>query len=205
MSSRLLRKRPSRIGPAVVVALHGAAPGRGARLVRRSRPSRPRAPWMRRCSVRAAARVPGPESSAADPSSGLGALSALHWSSGVVIGTGLIVALLGLIALLLGISPGARGITGVKAPAPDHIGDLEVAVPTSALSQIAAAAADEVDGVSGVKASSNATSTIVTFSTPIRDHEPIRAEVEAAVRQRFDAISFDRVPTVKVQARRSQS
>lgn len=200
MSSRLLRKRPSRIGPAVVVALLVLllAVGLG---------------WFAVAAIVTSGTVDAPlfgtaagyGATSADPSSGLGGLSALHWSSGVVIGTGLIVALLGLIALLLGVSPGARRITGVKANTPDHIGDLEVAVPTSSLSQIAAAAADEVDGVSGVKASSNATSTIVTFSTPIRDHEPIRAEVEAAVRQRFDAISFDRAPTVKVQARRSQS
>ncbi|UVI35807.1 DUF6286 domain-containing protein [Brevibacterium spongiae] len=195
MSTRLLRKRPSRIGPAVVVALILLllAVGLGWASV---------AAFVSAGSVDAA--LTG-TTGASGSGSGLGQLGATQWSSGVVIGSGMVLAILGLIALILGIAPGARRSTAVSTPVPEHIGDLEVAVPTAALSHIAAAAADGVDGVSGVKASSNAASTIVTFSTPVRDHEPIRAEVEAAVRERFDSISFDRKPTVKVQARRSQS
>ena len=191
MSTRLLRKRPSRIGPAVVVALILLllAVGLGWAGI---------AAFVSFGSV-AAALIEAPDTAIAE------AAGNLHWNSAVVIAVGIVLALLGLIAFILGISPGARRILGVSAAGSEHIGDFEVALPTSALSQIAAAAADGVDGVSGVKASSNAKSTIVTFSTPVRDFEPIRAEVEAAVRERFASISFDRPPTVKVQARRSQS
>ena len=191
MSTRLLRKRPSRIGPAVVVALILLllAVGLG---------------WagiaaFASFGTLAAGLIEAPESGIAE------AAGNLHWNSAPVIAVGVTLALLGLIALILGVSPGARRILGVRADGAEHIGDFEVALPTSALSQIAAAAADGIDGVSGVKASSNAKSTIVTFSTPVRDFEPIRAEVEAAGRERFASISFDRTPTVKVQARRSQS
>ncbi|SDS01704.1 hypothetical protein SAMN04489752_0802 [Brevibacterium siliguriense] len=191
MSTRLLRKRPSRIGPAVVVALVLLllAVGLGWAAI---------AAFVSTGSVTAA--LTGPSGSAVAEAAGN-----LHWNSAPVIAVGAVLALLGLIALILGISPGARRILGVRADGSDHIGDFEVALPTSALSQIAAAAADGVDGVSGVKAASSVKSTIVTFSTPIRDHEPVRAEVEASVRNRFTSISFDRTPTVKVQARRSQS
>ncbi|WP_169253473.1 DUF6286 domain-containing protein [Brevibacterium sp. 'Marine'] len=191
MSTRLLRKRPSRIGPAVIVALILLllAVGLG---------------W----AGIAAFIATGSVAAALTGTTGLPVAEAagnLHWNSAVVIAVGIVLALLGLIALILGVSPGARRILGVRAQGAEHIGAFDVAMPTSALSQIAAAAADGVDGVSGVKASSNAKSTIVTFSTPIRDCEPIRAEVEAAVTDRFASISFDRTPTVKVQARRSQS
>ncbi|WP_423058487.1 DUF6286 domain-containing protein [Brevibacterium linens] len=191
MSTRLLRKRPSRIGPAVVVALILLllAVGLGWAGI---------AAFASFGTV-AAGLIEAPESGIAE------AAGNLHWNSAPVIAAGVILALLGLIALILGVSPGARRILGVRADGAEHIGDFEVALPTSALSQIAAAAADGIDGVSGVKASSNAKSTIVTFSTPVRDFEPIRAEVEAAVKDRFASISFDRTPTVKVQARRSQS
>lgn len=191
MSTRLLRKRPSRIGPAVVVALILLllAVGLGWAGI---------AAFASFGTV-AAGLIEAPESGIAE------AAGNLHWNSAPVIAVGVTLALLGLIALILGVSPGARRILGVRADGAEHIGDFEVALPTSALSQIAAAAADGIDGVSGVKASSNAKSTIVTFSTPVRDYEPIRAEVEAAVNDRFASISFDRTPTVKVQARRSQS
>ena len=191
MSTRLLRKRPSRIGPAVVVALILLllAVGLGWAGI---------AAFASFGTV-AAGLIEAPESGIAE------AAGNLHWNSAPVIAVGVTLALLGLIALILGVSPGARRILGVRADGAEHIGDFEVALPTSALSQIAAAAADGVDGVSVVKASSNAKSTIVTFSTPVRDYEPIRAEVEAAVNDRFASISFDRTPTVKVQARRSQS
>ena len=191
MSTRLLRKRPSRIGPAVVVALILLllAVGLGWAGI---------AAFASFGTV-AAGLIEAPESGIAE------AAGNLHWNSAPVIAVGVTLALLGLIALILGVSPGARRILGVRADGAEHIGDFEVALPTSALSQIAAAAADGIDGVIGVKASSNAKSTIVTFSTPVRDFEPIRAEVEAAVKDRFASISFDRTPTVKVQARRSQS
>lgn len=191
MSTRLLRTRPSRIGPAVVVAFLVLllAVGLG---------------WFGIAAFvsfgsAASALIEAPDSGIAD------AAGILHWNSALVITIGVILALLGLIAVILGVSPGARRILGVRTDGSEHIGDFEVALPTSALSQIAAAAADGIDGVGGVKASSNAKSTIVTFSTPIRDSEPIRAEVETAVKDRFASISFDRTPTVKVQARRSQS
>ncbi|MGC2939554.1 MULTISPECIES: DUF6286 domain-containing protein [unclassified Brevibacterium] len=188
MSTRLLRKRPARIGPATLsaIVLLALAVGLG---------------WAGIAALVAtgSAAAPLTGTSTAEAAGGL------HWNSALVIAVGVVLALLGLVALILGLSPGARRILGVSADGSDHIDDFEVAMPTSALSQIAAAAADGVDGVSGVKASSNAKSTIVTFSTPIRDSEPIRAEVEAAVKDRFAAISFDRTPAVKVQARRSQS
>lgn len=189
MSTRMLRSRPARVTPAAIVAivllLIAVALG-----------------WIGVAAIAAAGGVDAPMDRGW---SGLDAVGAQTWNSGVVIGTGLGLTVLGLIVLIAGIAPGARRLTGYQSQTPEHIGRLEVALPTSALSNLAAATADSVDGVSSVKASSNAKSTIVTFSTPVRDNESIRTEVETAVRQRFESISFDRTPTVRVHAQRSQA
>lgn len=189
MSTKMLRSRPARVVPATIVAivllLIAVALG-----------------WI---GVAAIAAAGGIDAAMNDGWDGLAALGSQTWNSGIVIGVGLGLAVLGLVVLIVGVSPGARRLSGYRTQAPEHIGRLEVALPTSALSNLAAASADSVDGVSSVKAASNANSTIVTFSTPIRDNETIRAEVEAAVRQRFETISFDRTPTVKVHAQRRQA
>ena len=102
MSTRLLRKRPSRIGPAVVVALILLllAVGLGWAGI---------AAFASFGTV-AAGLIEAPESGIAE------AAGNLHWNSAPVIAVGVTLALLGLIALILGVSPGARRILG---PSPD--------------------------------------------------------------------------------------
>lgn len=189
MSTKMLRSRPARVAPATIVAtvllLFAVALG-----------------WV---GVAAIATAGGIDAAMNDGWDGLAALGSQTWNSGIAIGVGIGLAVLGLVVLIAGVLPGARRLSGYRAQAPEHIGRLEVALPTSALSTLAAAAADSVDGVSSVKAASNVNSTIVTFSTPIRDNQVISAEVEAAVRQRFETISFDHIPTVKVHAQRRQA
>ena len=115
MSTRLLRKRPSRIGPAVVVALILLllAVGLGWAGI---------AAFASFGTV-AAGLIEAPESGIAE------AAGNLHWNSAPVIAVGVTLALLGLIALILGVSPGARRILGVRADGAEHIGDFEVALP----------------------------------------------------------------------------
>ena len=190
MSTRVFRTRPARVVPAVVVAvvllLIAVALG-----------------WAAIAAIAAG----GGSANAAmtDGYSGFESLGRLQWAAPAVIAAGCVLALLGLIALIAGISPGGRRIIGYRAEAPEHIEHFEVVLPTSALSNLAAAAADSVDGVSSVRAASNASSTNVSFSTPVRDNAEIRDEVDAAVTQRFASIALDRTPTVKVRAQRRQS
>ncbi|HCG57422.1 MULTISPECIES: DUF6286 domain-containing protein [Brevibacterium] len=189
MSPRLFRARPARVVPAVIVAILILAIGAGLA-------------W----AAIAAISVGGSGDSAL--SSGFSVfndLGAAQWGAAAIIAVGVVLVVLGLIFTIAGISPGAKRFAGYRAEAPEHIARFEVVLPTTALSNLAAAAADSVDGVSSVRASSNASSTNVTFSTPVRDNDQIRTDVDAAVAQRFSQIAFDRTPTVKVRTLRRQA
>ncbi|MCF2586697.1 DUF6286 domain-containing protein [Brevibacterium sp. UCMA 11752] len=186
MSTRLFRARPARVVPAVILAILilAIAVALG---------------W----AAIAAIVSDGSGSSALSSGfSGFAALGTMSWAAAAIITAGAVITVLGLIFLIIGISPGAKRNIGYRAQAPEHIDRFEVVLPTSALSNLAAAAADSVDGVSSVRAASNASSTNVTFSTPVRDSDEIRHDVDAAVTQRFASIAFDRTPTVKVRAQR---
>ncbi|WP_231443401.1 DUF6286 domain-containing protein [Brevibacterium zhoupengii] len=189
MSARLLRARPARVVPAVILAILilviAVALG-----------------WA---AIAAIASAGSGSSALSDGIPGLSSLREMTWGAAAIIATGVVIALLGLIFLFIGISPGAKRNIGYRTQTPEHIERFEVVLPTSALSGLAAAAADSVDGVSSVRAASDASSTNVTFSTPVRDNDEIRRDVDAAVTQRFASIAFDRTPTVKVRAHRRQA
>lgn len=189
MSPRLFRARSARVVPAVIVALIllALAVGLG---------------WA---AIAAIAAGSSGDSALSSGFSGFTDLGAAQWGATAIIAVGAALLLLGLIFTIAGISPGAKRIIGYRAEAPEHTARFEVVLPTSALSNLAAAAADSVDGVSSVRAASNASSTNITFSTPIRDNDQIRTDVDAAVSQRFSQIAFDRTPTVKVRAQRRQA
>lgn len=189
MSPRLFRARPARVVPAVIVALIllALAVGLG---------------WA---AIAAIAAGSSGDSALSSGFSGFTDLGAAQWGATAIIAVGAALLLLGLIFTIAGISPGAKRIIGYRAEAPEHTARFEVVLPTSALSNLAAAAADSVDGVSSVRAASNASSTNITFSTPVRDNDQIRTDVDAAVSQRFSQIAFDRTPTVKVRAQRRQA
>lgn len=190
MSTRLFRARPARVVPAVIVAfaLLAIAVALG---------------WVAIAAIAISGGSGDAALSAVFP--GIGELGSIQWGAGAIIAAGIVLAFVGLLFVIAAISPGAKRIIDFRVEAPEHIERLEVVAPTSALSHLAAAAADSVDGVSSVRAASNATSTNVSFSTPVRDNAEIRNDVDAAVTQRFAAIAFDRTPTVKVRALRRQS
>lgn len=189
MTPRLFRTRPARIMPAVIVAIIilALAVGLG---------------WAAIAAITAGGSG---DSALSSGYSGFTDFGTAQWGATAIIAAGAALLLLGLIFTIAGISPGAKRIIGYRAETPEHIGRLEVVLPTSALSNLAAAAADSVDGVSSVRAASNASSTNITFSTPVRDNDQIRAEVDAAVSQRFSQIALDRTPSVKVHAQRRQA
>lgn len=189
MSPRLFRARPARVMPAVIVAI--------IILVL--------AVCLGWAAISAVAAGGSGDSALSSGFSGFTDLGAAQWGATAIIAVGASLVLLGLIFTFAGISPGAKRIIGYRAETPEHITRLEVVLPTSALSNLAAAAADSVDGVSSVRAASNASSTNITFSTPVRDNDQIRTEVDAAVSQRLRQIAFDRTPSVKVHAQRRQA
>lgn len=187
MSAKLLRARPARVVPAVIVAILilALAVGLG---------------WVGIAAILASNGAM--DSALTNGLPGLDGFGSQQWGSPVIITIGIALALVGLILVIAAVSPGHKRLTGYRAETPDHIDRFEVALPTSALSNLAAAAADSVDGVSSVRAASNATSTNITFTTPVRDNAQIRNDVDSAVTERFASIAFDRTPTVKVHAQR---
>lgn len=188
MSARLFRARPARVVPAVIVAI--------ALLII--------AVTLGWTAIAAISTAGSADATLSAGFSGATALGTVRWGAAAIIAAGAVLALVGLIVAIAGISPGARRIIGHRAETPEHIGRLEVVLPTSALANLAAAAADSVDGVSSVRAASNAGSTNVTFSTPVRESDEICDDVQTAVTRRFAQIAFDRTPTVKVRAQRRQ-
>lgn len=188
MSAQLLRARPARVVPSVIVAvvllLIAVALG-----------------WA---GIAAIAQAGSADASLETVLPGIAGAESLQWSTPAVIAAGIVLGLIGLVLVILAISPGARRILGLQAPAAEHVERLEVAMPTSALSDLAASAADSVDGVARVRASSNTRSSIVTFTTPVRDTAEIRGEVADSVTRRLSSIDFVRQPSVRVHAVRRQ-
>ena len=192
MSARLFRTRPARVVPAVVVAIVILA----------------LAVALGWAAIAAIAVSDSADSALSAGFSGIWALDELgaaQWGAAAIIAVGIALVLLGLILAIAGISPGAKRNLVYRASAPEHIDRFEVVLPTRTLSNLAAAAADAVDGVSSVRAASNASSTNVIVSTPLRDNDEIRTDVDAAVSERFARIAFDRTPSVKVRALRRQA
>ena len=196
MSPRLFRARPARVVPAVIVAIIilALAVGLG---------------WA---AIAAIAAEGSGDSALSSGFSGFTDLGAAQWGATAIIAMGAVLMLLGLIFMIAGISPGARRlirsislIPANGATTPPHPARVGVFRPPAAVPKRAAAPPDSVDGVSSVRAASNASSTNITFSTPVRDNDQIRTDVDAAVSQRFSQIAFDRTPTVKVRAQRRQA
>ena len=187
MSAHLLRARPARVVPSVIVAVVFllVAVGLG---------------WAGIADIAQS----GAEAALTTTLPGVSGAESLQWGMPIVIGAGIVLGVIGLILIILAISPGPRRIVGFRAPTSEYIEQFEVALPTSAVSDLAAAAADSVDGVSRVRAASNARSTIVTVATPVRDTAAIRSDVGQAVTDRLSAIGFDRQPSVRVHAQRRQ-
>lgn len=158
-TSRSLRRRPSRVVPAGIVAVVMLVLGAltvtaaGARLAQGAWPAQ---------VTRAAAPV-----------------ASLTWGSSALVATSAVVAVLGLLLLVAGIKRGPFRTTRLQAPEGGQVPETEYVISTRALTRLAAARADGVDGVERVEQ-------VTTSGSARRLHVRVRttSEQSAAIRDR---------------------
>lgn len=180
--SRRLRRRPSRTVPAAIVAVVLVALGALAavvavgRLVNGTWPSQ----------ISAAAR----------------SVSALTWGSTAVLAVGAVVALVGLILLSAGIKLGAFNTATLHTSQPNQtVGDTDFVISTRSLARLAAARADQVDGVDKVSASASARRVHLQVTTTSEQAAVIRDQVREGVTETISGVGVQPMPRVTATVR----
>lgn len=180
--SRQLRRRPSRTVPATVVALVILALGVLTAIASTSR------------------LVSG--SWPATVSSAAAAVAPLAWASTAVLASGAVVALLGLVLLVAGVKLGSsRTATLTAGGVGDAVGGTEFVISTRSLARMAAARADQVDGVDKVSASASARRVELQVTTTSEHVDEIRRQVTEGVTERLAATGVQPVPRVRATVR----
>jgi len=180
--SRRLRRRPSRIVPASIVAVVLLAVGALAavvaiaRLVNRT--------W------------PSPVTTAAS------GVTVLTWGSAAIITAAAVTALIGLVLLIAGLKLGAFRTARLQ-PASDKGGtaDTDFVISTRAMARLAAARADLVDGVDKVSASASGRRVRVRAATTSEQSEEIRSRISEGVTQTLSAAGVQPMPRVTATVR----
>jgi hypothetical protein len=175
--SRRLGGRPSRTVPASIVAVILLAIGALAavlaiaRLVNGTWPS----------------QVTGAASSAA----------ALTWGSVAVIAGGAVVALVGLVLLVAGVTLGAFKTAQLQpGQSSDTVVDTDFVISTRAMARLAAARADQVDGVDKVSASASGRRVRLKVTTTSEQADEIRDHVQQGVSETLSGAGVRPMPRV---------
>jgi hypothetical protein len=127
------------------------------------------------------------------------------WGSTTVLATGAVVLVLGVVLLLAAVVPGRRSGAAIALQV-ENAEESEVVLTQRGLARLAAAAADEVDGVEhvDVSASSTAVRVLAVTSSP-DDADTVRSAVEEAVRSRLDVLGTGPVRPVRSRVRVKES
>ncbi|HEY5821281.1 MAG TPA: DUF6286 domain-containing protein [Propionibacteriaceae bacterium] len=179
--SRNLRRRPSRTVPATIVAIVllalGALTAIAAivRLVDGSWPTQ----------VTGAA----------------GTVSSATLGSAVVIASGAVLALLGLILLIAGLKRGAFKTAQLAVPAGGAIAETDYVISTRAMARLAAGRADTLDGVDKVSASASGRRVHVQVATTSEQTYEIRERVRQGVVKTLTEAGVHPAPRVTAAVR----
>ena len=179
--SRRLRRRPSRIVPATIVAVVLLALGALtalaaiARLVNGTWPTQ----------VTSTAPT----------------VAALTWGSSAVITAGAVLALIGLVLLVAGVKLGAFRTVQLAAPAGGEVGETDYVISTRAMAHLAAAQADTVDGVDKISASASGRRVHVSVTTASEQADQICDRVQQGVTDRLTAAGVSPAPRVTATVR----
>lgn len=179
--SRRLRRRPSRVVPATIVAVVLLALGVLTAIAAISRLVT--GTWD--------SRVTGPA----------GSIAALTWGSTAVITTGVVLAVVGLVLLVAGLKLGAFRTVQLAAPAGGQVDETDYVISTRALARLAAAQADTVDGVDHVSASASGRRVHVGVTTDSEQADEIRGRVQSGVTERLVAAGVSPAPKVSTTVR----
>jgi hypothetical protein len=180
--SRRLRHRPSRVIPATLTSVVLLAVGALAallaitRLVDGSWPT----------------QATGPAAT----------LTALTWGSAATLTTGAVVALLGLILLVAGLKRGAFSSTALQSSSSNPaVHDTDFVISTRAVARLAAARADQVDGVDGVTASASGRHVHLKVTTTSEQVQQIRDQVNQGVSATLTGAGLHPTPRVSTTVR----
>lgn len=184
MSRTPLSRRPTRTVPAAITALIITAVGAGAlwasitRLVTQSWPSLLTAP--------------------------ANAIATLTWSSVTTIIIAVVLAVVGLIALICAIKPGAPTTLPLSLAG---VADTEMVIGRRSVARLSTALADLVDGVDQVTAIASRRTVRLVVRTPTDDDPRAVAEIRSAVTEQVTAglmsTGLTPTPTVSVTVRTS--
>lgn len=181
-ASKRLRRRPSRTVPATIVAVGLLALG-----------------------VLAAIAAVGRLVTGAWPravTDAAGAVSDYTWATPAVIVAGGVAALLGLILVIAALTPGRYRVAELHlADADTTVRDTDYVISTRALARLAAAKADQVDGVDRVAASASGRRVHVRITTTSEQGMQIRERVLSAVTDALSATGVQPMPRITAVVR----
>lgn len=177
-----LRRRPSRTIPATIVAVALLASGALtavvaiARLVNGTWPS----------------QVTGAASS----------VSRMTWASAAVLTAGTATALIGLILLIAGVKLGAFKTATLQPGHPSEtVGDTDFVIATRSMARLAAARADQVDGVDKVSASASPRRVHLQVTTTSEQAAEIRDHVLRGVTEIISGAGVQPMPRITTTVR----
>lgn len=179
--SRRLLRRPSRVVPATIVAALLLAVGLLA-------------------AVAAVTQLvndawPDPVNDAAAE------LTDLSWGSAVVVVSAVVLAVIGLLVLVAGLSPGRLRTARLHASEGDSIEVCDYVISTRGLARLAAARADTIDGVDRVSVSATGRRVRLRVTTASEQTGQIRDRVQQSVTAALTGAGLSPVPRVSTTVR----
>lgn len=129
-------------------------------------------------------------------------LQASTWQDPGVVGAGVVLVVLGLVAVLAAALPGPRVVLALQAVDGGRAVD---GISRSGLRRVARHAAEEVDGVGSADASVDAGRVVVRVRSALHDQADLRRRVEGAVQERLAAVPLVRPPRVEVRTSATRS
>ena len=130
------------------------------------------------------------------------AVAGLIWGSPAVLSAGAVLALLGLVLLIAGIKPGGLKTASLSLGRPSGaVADTEFVISTRSLARLAAASADQVDGVDDVSASASGRRVQLHVTTTSEQADQIRRQVTERVTERLTATGVQPPPRVSTTVR----
>lgn len=180
--SRSLRRRPSRTVPAMIVAVVLLVIGVLTAVAAISRLVDGRWP--------------------AQVTSTAPTVAALTWGSAAVLSVGAVLVLIGLPLLVAGIKLGGFKAAPLAARGTSEaVSDTEFVISSRSLARLAAARADQVDGVNKVSASASGGRIHLSITTTSEQTAAIRQQVHDGVTERLSTTGVRPVPRVSATVR----
>ncbi len=179
--SKSLRRRPSRVVPAMIVAAVITAIGVLAVI----------SVFVRLIT----GNWPGLVTTSAT------GLASVTWSSVVMIIATIVIALIGLILFIAAVKPGHSTTAQLTGPNQSAIADTDYVISRRGIARLAGAEADAVDGVDRVSTSATGRQVHLSIVSPSEHTEQIRTRVVENVTRTLSAAGLNPMPRITASVR----